>query len=102
MSLHEQDPKNNPTNQERTTAPVAAGDTSGVTPEFGRIRDVQRLYGLKRGTIYNLLADRKIRGCVLRVRGQKSGVRLIHLASVRDLILESMQEAEATAPQVRG
>jgi hypothetical protein len=78
--------------QTTTTAPVSAGDTTRLTPEFGRMRDVETLYGLKRGTTYNLLNDGKIRGCVLRVRGQRTGVRLIDLASVREYIVSEMSK----------
>lgn len=78
-----------------TTAPVRAGDTCGIAPEFGRIPDVTRLFGLRRGTIYGLLALGKIKGVLLRVRGSKSGVRLIDLASVRCYIAECQAEEEA-------
>ena len=30
-----------------------------VLPEFGRWQDVQRLFGIKRGTLYNLIAEAK-------------------------------------------
>lgn len=56
---------------ETTTAPVRAGDSANVPPEFGRISDLTRLFGIRRGTAYNLLRDGKIRGCLLRVRGKK-------------------------------
>lgn len=75
---------------ETTIAPVRAGDFTGATPEFGRCLDCTRLFGLKRGTLYNLLRERRIRGVLLRVKGQKSGVRLFHLASIRSLIEEQM------------
>lgn len=74
----------------KTTAPVESGNFTGATPEFGRLADVQRLYGLKRGTCYNLLAAGKIRGCLLRVKGKKSGVRIFDMASVRACIVEQM------------
>ncbi len=73
-------------NKSFTTDPVKAGDFTRVVPEFGRCRDVERLFGIKRGTAYNLLLDGKIKGVLLRVRGQKSGVRLFDLASIRDYI----------------
>ena len=76
-----------PMTEERlTTEPVKPGNFNGSNPEFGRVADVTRLYGLKRGTLYNLLRDGKIRGCLLRVRGQRSGVRLFEMASIRELI----------------
>jgi hypothetical protein len=71
---------------ETTTVPVRAGDFTGAQPEFGRVADVHRLYAIRRGCCYALLADGKIKGVLLRVRGKKSGVRLIDLASVRDYI----------------
>lgn len=78
-----------------TTAPVGGGDTNGAAPEFGRWRDVERLYGIKRGTLYTLLMDSKVKGCLLRVRGQKSGVRLFDLASVRQYIRQCQAEQGA-------
>lgn len=78
-----------------TTGPVQAGDTTGLAPEFGRWRDVERLYGIKRGCLYALLSDGRVKGCLLRVRGQKSGVRLIDLGSVRDYIRHCQTEQEA-------
>ena len=73
-----------------TTAPVQAGDCSVVRPEFGRVPDVKRLYGLSRATIYNLLSAGKIKGVCLRVSGSKSGIRLIDLGSVDSFIRGQM------------
>jgi hypothetical protein len=69
-----------------TTESVAIRDTRGDPSEFGRVADVTRLFGLKRGTIYNLIRQRRIKSHVLRVCGDVSGIRLIHLDSVRDLL----------------
>ncbi len=80
-----------------TTAPARAGDCTGTAPEFGRIPDVTRLFGLRRGTIYNLLALGRIRGVLLRAHGAKSGIRLIDLASVRDYIRRCQEEREVNA-----
>lgn len=79
-----------------TIEPITAGDFSGFTPEFGRFRDVERCYGVKRGTAYNLLRDGKIKGVLLRVRGKKSGVRLISMQSVREFINSMMTEQNDT------
>jgi hypothetical protein len=49
---------------------------------FGRWQDVQRVYGLKRGTIYNLLKLGKIKGVAVRVTQKRSRVRLIDMSSV--------------------
>lgn len=76
--------------QSRTIEPVRAGDFSHATPEFGRTKDVERMFGLKRGTLYNLFEERKVRGCLLRVRGEKSGVRLWDIASIRQFVLSHL------------
>lgn len=80
------------TNREMTTQPVGLCQTTEAKPEFGRLRDVERVYGLKRGTTYNLLSSGRIRGCVLRVKGRKSGVRLIEMDSVGQYIRAQMDQ----------
>ena len=75
-----------------TTAPVEPGNFAGIMPEFGRTADLQRTFGLRRGTLYNLLADGKIKGVLLRVRGSKSGVRLWDMASARSYIRSQMKQ----------
>lgn len=82
--------------KQTTIAPVQAGDATGATPEFGRCLDCTRLFGLKRGTLYNLLREGRIRGVLLRVKGKKSGVRLFHLDSIRTLIEKEMNTEGGT------
>ena len=74
---------------EQVNAPIAK--TSSALPEFGRWRDVERLFGIKRGTLYNLMAEGKIKSVVLRRKGNVHGCRLIHLASVSNYLNELMQ-----------
>jgi hypothetical protein len=69
-----------------TPAPVQAGDFSGTAQEFGRTEHVFRQFGIKRGTLYNLHGEGKVRGCVLRVKGRQKGVRLWDMQSIRDYI----------------
>ena len=93
MTIGEADerlPKKTMADKIKTTEPVKPGNLAGAMPEFGRLADVQTHFGLKRGTLYNLLAAGKVRGCLLRVKGQKSGVRLFDMASVRECIRASM------------
>jgi hypothetical protein len=80
-----------------TTDPVQPGDTTGVQPEFGRCADVQRIYGLRRGSLYNLHRQGKVKGVLLRAEGQKSGVRLWHLRSISDLINSQMANQQQAA-----
>lgn len=79
-----------------TTEPVAAGSTSQTLPEFGRVNDVQRLFGVKRGILYRWIGAGKIKSVLIREPGNIQGVRLIHLASVRDYINSQFQQPITT------
>ena len=74
-----------------TTNLIAAGNTSNTLPEFGRVNDVQKLFGIKRGILYRWIAAKKIKSVCVREPGNKQGVRLIHLQSVREYIHSQMQ-----------
>jgi len=63
-------------------------------PEFGRWQDVERIFGIKRGTLYNLKNAGKIRSVSLRKPGQKFAVRLFHLPSIHDYLHRQMQQQE--------
>ena len=82
-----------------TTAPVEAGDFTEVMPEFGRTPDVERYFGIKKGTLYNLHDQGKIKGVVLRRAGSLKGVRLWHMASVREYIFTQMECSASFAPR---
>ncbi len=82
--------------ESKTTVPVESGNFTGATPEFGRTADLQKTFGLRRGTAYNLLLDGKIKGVLLRVRGKKSGCRLWDMASVREYIRSQMDAGKDT------
>ena len=57
-----------------------------MQPEFLRAADVQKLYGIRRGTLYNLLNEGAVKSVVLRRQGCAGGCRLIHVASLRDYL----------------
>ena len=67
-----------------TVEPVQSGDCFSVQPEFGRVPDCQRLFGIKRG----------IKTVLLRERGNKHGIRLIYLQSVRDYLYANMERGD--------
>lgn len=67
-----------------TAAPIEPGASGSVLPEYGRIPDVERLFGVKRGLCFRHIANGNFRSVCLRKPGAKTGVRLIHLQSVRD------------------
>jgi len=53
------------TGAETTVTAIAPGDCGAALPEFGRLADVQRLFGLKRGFTYQLINEGKIRSVSL-------------------------------------
>ena len=79
-----------------TTAPIHAANLSTTQPEFCRLPDLQRLFGIKRGHAYSLMHEGAIRSVSLRRRGYKLGIRLVDVASVRDYLLH--QAAEPAFP----
>src|SRR5690349_5873717 len=80
--------------QNHTTEPVQLGDCSGVQPEFGRVPDCQRLFGIKRGILYRWIQERRIKTVLLREPGNVHGIRLIHLQSLREYLYARMGGAE--------
>ena len=75
-----------------TTAPVTPGDFNGVAKEFGRTKDVERIFSVKRGTLYNAEKLGLVRGVLLRLRGQKSGVKLWDMHSIENWIRGEMEK----------
>ena len=75
-----------------TTTPVTPGDFSDTAKEFGRTKDVERIFSVKRGTLYNAEKLGLVRGVLLRLRGQKSGVKLWDMRSIEKWIRGEMQK----------
>ena len=65
-----------------------AGEIEKTFPqaEWGRFDDIERVFGLRRSTTYNLLRQGVIRSAAVRRKGARNGVRLIDLQSVRDFL----------------
>ena len=76
-----------------TTAPVTPGDFSDMAKEFGRTKDVERIFSVKRGTLYNAEKLGLVRGVLLRLRGQKSGVKLWDMRSIENWIRGEMEKS---------
>ena len=79
--------------QSFTSVPIEPGECGSSLPEFGRIPDVERLFGLKRGILYQLLSSGKIKSVCLRRKGARTGVRLVHLPSVREFLHAHLAKA---------
>jgi len=77
------------------TITVANTASTNTLPEFGRWRDVERHFGIKRGTLYNLMAEGKVKSVVLRRKGNVHGCRLIHLASVSEYLNGLLQTQQS-------
>lgn len=73
-----------------TIEAAIAGNTNQTIPEFGRVKDVERMFGVKRGILYRWIGEGKVKSVCIRETGNIQGVRLIHLASVRDYINSQM------------
>jgi hypothetical protein len=69
-----------------------AESTKHQSAKYGRVGDIQRLFGLTKSTIYNLLRSGRIRGCALQVKGKRSRIRLIDVSSVSAFIEAAMNE----------
>ena len=62
---------------------------SNLEPEFIRVKDVELMFGIKRGMLYGLINEGKIKSKTLRSRGNVRGIRLIDIQSVREFINSS-------------
>lgn len=80
-----------------TVEPVRAGNCDNVLPEFGRVEDVRRIFGVKRGILYRWIRENRIKSVLIREPGNKQGIRLIHLQSVREHLFSKMEEQKAFA-----
>lgn len=75
-----------------TSEPVRPSDPSEVVPEFVRVRELQRLTGIKRGICYRKIADGTFRSILLREAGNVQGCRLVYFPGVRAYLHKLMSE----------
>jgi len=54
--------------------------------EYGRFDDLQRRFGIRRSTAYELIAAKKIKSVAVKKKGSRSGIRLIDFNSVREFL----------------
>lgn len=69
-----------------TATPIEPGESGSIAPEFVRVPDCERLFGLKRGLTYALIKDGVIKSVCLRRPGARTGVRLVSYHSVREYL----------------
>ena len=82
---------------ETTIAPVQEGDFSDSRKEFGRTKDVERVFSVKRGSLYNAERLGLVQGVLLRLRGHKSGVKLWDMRSIEEWIRTEMKASQERA-----
>ena len=63
-------------------------------PEWAREKFLEQKFGIGRMTLYRLRKLKKIRSTNLKQPGDKYGIRLFHVESVRRLIEESEERGE--------
>jgi len=66
---------------------LPAGQSAGNTkPEWLRIPEAKRIFGIGRSTLYVLIGSGKVKSCSLRRRGTMRGIRLISYDSLAAFI----------------
>ena len=63
-------------------------------PEWLRIPNAVRIFGISRTKLYELIGDRKIKSVSLRERGQTKGTRLLSYDSLMEY-LDRLAEAQS-------
>jgi hypothetical protein len=74
-------------------APANCLANANAKPEWLRIPEVARLFGIRRSMLYELITSGKVKSCSLRRRGAMRGIRLISYDSLV-AYLESQVKAE--------
>ena len=59
--------------------------------EWGRFDELERRFGIRRSTAYELINQGKIKSVAVRKKGARFGIRLIDFGSVRDFLREQTQ-----------
>jgi hypothetical protein len=63
--------------------------------EYGRFDELERRFGIRRSTAYELINAGKIKSVAVRKKGARSGIRLIDFASVREFLRGNMEAGNA-------
>lgn len=85
-------PSTHPTVAAMTTAPIAPGAAGAMDVEFIRVPDCERVFGIRRGKLYQMINEGLIDSVCLRPKGKQMGCRLISVPSMRRLMSSLMAE----------
>ena len=58
-------------------------------PLWARVPVIVRLFGIGQSSVYNLIADGKIKTCSVPVRGRAGKTRVVSIASVEEYLEKS-------------
>lgn len=67
-------------------ASAIAQQTKNVKPEWLRIPDAIRVFGISRSCLYLLISENKIRSTCLRKRGATKGIRILSYDSLAEYV----------------
>jgi len=71
-------------------------DQNDTRPEWLRIPNAVRIFGISRTKLYELISKRRIKSVSLRERGQVRGIRLLSYDSLMDY-LDQQAEKDGTS-----
>lgn len=77
-------------------AKALATTTPFIEIEYGRFPDLERIFGIKRGTAYALINEGAIRSRLVRLKGGRFATRLIDFNSVRQYLSNSPEKPVKT------
>jgi hypothetical protein len=76
---------------------AAQSEASGAERRWGRVRDVEQQFSLKRTTIYSLIKSGRIDSVALCVTGKRCRARLVDLDSVREFVESQIRPEKEAA-----
>jgi hypothetical protein len=78
---------------ENYSAQIGDKSSHTIKPEWLRVPEAVRIFGIGRSTLYALIQEQKIKSCSLRKRGAIRGIRLISYDSLSAFIERQSQGA---------
>ena len=79
---------------ELTALPVAVGCGATLKPEWVKLPAAVAYSGIGRSSLYELIAENKLRSAVIRKSGNSRGMRVVSVASI-DAYLNGLADADA-------
>ena len=74
---------------------IAEKPTTLLDPEWGRVSEIERVFGLKPGYLAKLIDAKLITSVNLNIPGSGRSVKLVSFQSVRNLINDSKKRTQS-------